>query len=92
MHDNYFAPHYIQLYTAKTRRNVKNITPKGTKYLGPRSSAEHSLRFRDSALPGSDEFSPTPLILNAYQRLENEHKEAQKKSFTFERNASALQA
>lgn len=40
-------------------------------YLGPRSSAEHSLRFRDSALAGSDEFSPTPLILNAYQRLES---------------------
>lgn len=39
-------------------------------YLGPKSSAEHSLRFRDSALAGSDEFSPTPLILNAYQRLE----------------------
>lgn len=38
-------------------------------YLGPKSSAEHSLRFRDSALAGSDEFSPTPLILNAYQRL-----------------------
>lgn len=40
-------------------------------YLGPRSSAGHSLRFLDSALAGSDEFSPTPLILNAYQRLED---------------------
>lgn len=39
-------------------------------YLGPKSSAEHSLRFRDSTLAGSDEFSLTPLILNAYQRLE----------------------
>lgn len=46
-------------------------------YLGPRSSAEHSLRFRDSALAGSDEFSPTPLILNAYQRLENEQRQKQ---------------
>ncbi len=44
-------------------------------YLGPRSSAEHSLRFRESALAGSDEFSPTPLILNAYQRLKNEHRQ-----------------
>ncbi len=44
-------------------------------YLGPKSSVAHSLRFRDSALAGSDEFSPTPLILNAYQRLENENTE-----------------
>lgn len=43
-------------------------------YLGPRSSAGHSLRFRDSALAGSDGFSPTPLILNAYQRLEKQEK------------------
>lgn len=42
-------------------------------YLGPMSSAEHSLRFRASALAGSDEFSPTPLIINAYQRLQIKH-------------------
>lgn len=47
-------------------------------YLGPRCSAEHSLRFRDSALAGSDELSPTPLILTAYQRLEIEHKQVTK--------------
>ncbi len=64
-------------YNTKTSRNVGDFfggnLPFGQgykSYLGPRSSAEHSLRFRDSALAGSDEFSPTPLILNAYQRLE----------------------
>ena len=46
----------------------------GNTYLGPKSSAEHSLRFRDSTLAGSDEFSLTPLILNAYQRLEMKHR------------------
>lgn len=44
-------------------------------YLGPRSSAEHSLRFRDSALAGSDEFSLTPLIFNAYQLLESKQRQ-----------------
>lgn len=38
-------------------------------YLGPKSSDEQSLRFRDSALAGSDGVSPTPLIIKAYQRL-----------------------
>lgn len=38
-------------------------------YLGPKSSDEQSLRFRDSALAGSDGISPTPLIIKAYQRL-----------------------
>lgn len=51
-------------------------------YLGPRSSAGHSLRFRDSALAGSDGFSPTPLILNAYQRLESKGKQTDKGSWT----------
>lgn len=51
-----------RLKAAVWQRKVKS-------YLGPKSSVEHSLRFRDSALAGSDEFSPTPLILNAYQRL-----------------------
>lgn len=41
-------------------------------YLGPKSSEEQSLRFRDSALAGSDGVSPTPLIINAYQRLKKE--------------------
>lgn len=41
-------------------------------HLGPFGSAEHSLRFRDSALAGSDEFSPTPLIVNAYQLLDKQ--------------------
>lgn len=40
-------------------------------YLGPKSSDEQSLRFRDSALEGSDGVSPTPLIIKAYQRLKH---------------------
>lgn len=40
-------------------------------YLGPKSSDEQSLRFRDSALAGSDGVSPTPLIIKAYQRLKH---------------------
>lgn len=40
-------------------------------YLGPKSSDEQSLRFRDSALAGSDGISPTPLIIKAYQRLKH---------------------
>lgn len=51
-------------------------------YLGPRSSAEHSLRFRDSALAGSEEFSLTPLILNAYQRLGKNKTQTQELMFS----------
>lgn len=40
-------------------------------YLGPKSSDEQSLRFRDSALAGSDGVSPTPLIIKAYQCLKH---------------------
>ena len=36
--------------------------------LGP-SWSGHSLRFLDSALDGSEVFSPIPLILNTYQQL-----------------------
>lgn len=43
-------------------------------HLGPKSSEEQSLRFRGSALAGSDGVSPTPLIINAYQRLKNKYR------------------
>lgn len=68
----------------------KNTVLESTTYLGPRSSVEHSLRFRDSALAGSDEFSPTPLILNAYQRLEYKHTEARQFKRCLQTDGSTL--
>lgn len=54
--------------------NLKFTVLNKMPYLGPMRSTEHSLRFLDSALAGSDEFSPTPLMINAYQCLKNIHK------------------
>jgi hypothetical protein len=45
--------------------------------LGP-SWSGHSLRFRVSALDGSEVFSPIPLILNTYQQLKRKQENMQR--------------
>lgn len=76
---------YIQTSTTGTKFKKRKVLQGGFKrgwfyhwfqkksHLGPKSSEEQSLRFRGSALAGSDGVSPTPLIINAYQRLKNRH-------------------